>query len=81
MQYYILMPGDTEKDALNETNLLGDASFGNFWGGSGLRVLMWMVDNEPDALLEVKIKTDQGKTLTVTEFLDQINKLKVRMPK
>jgi hypothetical protein len=81
MQYYILMPGDTEKDALNEANLLGDASFGNFWAGSGLKILMWMVDNQPEALTQVTIKTDQGKSLTVTQFLDSISKLQVRMPK
>ena len=38
-----------------------------------------MVDNKPEMLPDVKIKTDKGKTLTVEEFLTQIKGLKVRI--
>ena len=79
MQYYILMPGDTERDALNEANLLGDASFDVFWAGTGLKILMNMVTKEPELLAECKIITDTGKKFTITEFLDNIKKLKVRI--
>jgi len=79
MQYFILLPGDTERDALNEANLLGEASFDVFWAGTGLKILMHMVDNEPEALTQATIITDKGKKLTVTEFLDDIKKLKLRM--
>ena len=40
---------------------------------------MGMVDNKPEMLPDVKIKTDKGKTLTVEEFLTQIKGLKVRV--
>lgn len=79
MQYYILMPGDDEKDAWLESNLLGESSFKVFWAGQGLKTLMKMVEGEPEMLEHVTIKTDQNKTLTVTEFLDDIKKLQVRI--
>jgi hypothetical protein len=78
MQYFILLPGDTEKDALNEANLLGESSFDVFWAGTGLKILMHMVNNEPEALMTAKIMSDSGKKLSITEFLDEIKKLKVR---
>lgn len=78
MQYFILLPGDTEKDALNEANLLGESSFDVFWAGTGLKILMHMVNNEPEALMAAKIMSDSGKKSSITEFLDEIKKLKVR---
>jgi len=79
MQYYILMPGDNEADAWLESNLLGESSFKVFWAGQGLKTLMKMVEGEPELLEHVIIKTDQNKTLSVTEFLDDIKKLQVRI--
>lgn len=79
MQYYILMPGDDEADAWLESNLLGESSFKVFWAGQGLKTLMKMVEGEPELLEYVIIKTDQNKTLSVTEFLDDIKKLQVRI--
>lgn len=73
------MPGDSEKDAWLETNLLGeDNGFGVFWSGRGLTSLMGMIDTKPELLGEVVIKTDKNETLTITEFLDGIKKLKIR---
>ena len=79
MQYYLLMPGDTESDALNEANLIGEASFSTFWGGSALKTLMTLVDKQPELLPLIQIKTDKNKTLTVEGFLSDIKNLKVRM--
>jgi uncharacterized protein (AIM24 family) len=73
-----MMPGDTEEDALNEANLIGEESFGTFWAGSGLGTLMEIVYKEPEVLTIVQIKTDKGKTLTVEQFLSMIYKLKVK---
>ena len=52
MQYYLLMSGDTEADAGNEANLLGEES--------------------------ISIKTDQGKDITVTKFVDKVSKLNLK---
>lgn len=77
MQYYLLMPGDKESE-LSDANLLGESSFDNFWSGQGLKVLMKLVDKQPDLLESVTIKTDKNKTITVAEFLYDIRNLNVR---
>ncbi len=80
MQFFLLMPGDTELDALNEANFLGESSFGTFWAGTALTTLMKIVDKEPDLLPLVTIRTDMSnKAFTIEEFLTAIGKLKVRM--
>ncbi len=78
MQYYILMANDSERDALNEANLLGEASLGNFWPGSGLGVLMTLVEDAPEALPSVRIITDQNETIGVSEFLEKISILHIK---
>lgn len=74
-----MLPGDTEKDCIKDTNLLGEASFKTFYAGMGLKALMKMVDRSPELLPNVTIKTDQGKTLSVEQFLTDIQSLKVIM--
>jgi len=79
VQYFILLPGDTEKDCIKDTNLLGESSFNTFYAGMGLTALMKMVDRSPELLPDLTIKTDQGKSLSVEQFLTDIQKLKVIM--
>ena len=77
-QYFILMPGDSEKDAMLDTNLLGESSFNTFYAGSGLKALMKIVAQAPELLPQVTIKTDRNETISVEEFLTRIQPLKVR---
>lgn len=76
MQYYLLLPNDNEQE-LSDANLLGESSFGNFWSGGGLKVLMTIVDKQPELLPQCVIKTDTGKLFNIEEFLTSISKLKV----
>jgi len=79
MQYFLMMPGDTEEDMLNEANLLGESSFGTFWAGRGLKILMTMVDKSPELLTLATIRSDMSKKVySIEEFLTEIQKLKVR---
>ena len=79
MQYYLLMPGDIEEDTLNEANLLGESSFGVFWGGTALTTLMKIVDKDPELLPLIKIRSDMSKKIfSIEEFLTVIQKLKIR---
>jgi hypothetical protein len=78
MQYFIILPKDKEKDTLNEANLIGEESFGNFWPGSGLNVLMTIVTQKPELVEHITIKTDQNKVLSIDEFLRKVNKLKIK---
>jgi hypothetical protein len=77
MQYYLMAPGDTEQDAMNEANLLGEASFKNFWAGTALRTLMIIVETQPEVLEALKIVTEKGKVLTIAQFLEEIKSLKI----
>ena len=80
MTYYIMLPGDTEREVNFDSNLLGEnTGFGVFWAGAGLKVLMKMVDTSPQMLPDVRIKTAKGRELTVEEFLTEIKGLKVRV--
>jgi|TARA_R100001015_G_C4575145_1_gene132560 hypothetical protein len=56
-----------------------DNGFGVFWADQGLKALMNIVEKDPDRLTNVIIKTDKNETLTVGEFLERIEKLKVRV--
>jgi len=80
MKYFIMLPGDTQKEAHFESNEIGeDTGFGVFWAGSGLKALMHIVDSQPEILPHITIKTDKGKNLSVEQFLTEIKKLKVRV--
>jgi hypothetical protein len=62
----------------NEANSLGEESLGTFWRGSGLKTLLHITNTKPEILPACKIITESGKQLTLTEFLDTLNKLKVK---
>ena len=72
------MPNDSEADTLNEANLLGEESLGNFWPGTGLGILMTLVEEAPEALPSLQIKTDQNQTIGVSEFLEKISILHIK---
>ena len=77
MQYYLLLKGDSEKEAHYDSNLLGDESFGTFYSGQAFKTLNKIIETEPEALDDAKVVTDMGQRYTITEFLDKIKKLKI----
>jgi hypothetical protein len=80
MKYFIMLPGDTAKEAYYESNEIGESTgFGVFWAGSGLKALMNMVDTQPEILPHITIRTDKGNSLSVEQFLTEIKELKVRI--
>jgi len=80
MKYFIMLPGDTAKEAYYESNEIGEnTGFGVFWAGSGLKALMTMVDKQPEILPHITIRTDKGNSLSVEQFLTEIKGLKVRV--
>lgn len=80
MRYYILYPDNTEADTINDINQLGDDNgFGVFWANRGFNVLLEAVKQEHEIVEHFTIITDQGKKISVEEFLDKIKKLKVRI--
>ena len=79
MTYYILFPGDKESDTIYEDRRLGeDNGFGVFWAGEGFSILRKMIDQELQALEQIKIFNEQGKQLKIESFLTKIQKLQIR---
>ena len=80
MTYYLLLEGDTEKDAYYDTNVLGEESFGMFYTGQGMLALNNIVNKKPELLETIKILDDTKKSYTLTEFFDILSKLKIKSP-
>jgi len=79
MVYYILYPGDTEEDVINDINQLGEQSFKVFWAGTGFNILMKAVKDNNEILEHLIIKDEKGNNHSIEEFLDRIEKLNVRL--
>ena len=80
MRYYILYPGNTEADTVNDVNQLGDDNgFGVFWANRGLNVLMNAVEQQHSITEHLVIKDEKAKSYSIEEFLDKIKSLKVRI--
>ncbi len=77
MTYYLLLEGDTEKDAYYDSNVLGEESFGMFYTGQGMVALNNIVNQKPELLESIKILDDTRKPYTITEFMDILSQLKV----
>ena len=77
MTYYIFFNNELRADNMWDDNMLGEESFGKFYIGGGFIALNNILNKEPEMLEKVKIKDEQGKDYSVTEFLDKIEKWKI----
>jgi hypothetical protein len=80
MTYYLLLEGDSEKDAYYDSNVLGEESFGTFYTGQGLVALNNIVNNKPELLKTIKILDETKKSYTLTKFFDILSKLNIKSP-
>jgi hypothetical protein len=78
MIYYLLLGGDTEKDLVNETNILGEESFKVFYPSLGFNMLHKIINTKPELLESISIKDETNKSYTITEFLDLFNKWRIK---
>ena len=78
MVYYILYPGDTEEDLINDINQLGEQSFKAFWASTGFNILQNAIKKNLDIIEHFIIKDDKGNLYSIEEFLDKIKKLQIR---
>ena len=78
MTYYLLLDGDTEKDSLYETNVLGEESFEIFYPSIGFTILNKIINQQPELLESLQILDEQKTSYTITEFLDKIEQWKVK---
>jgi|TARA_A100001515_G_scaffold83903_1_gene66515 hypothetical protein len=80
MTYYLLLEGDSEKDAYYDSNVLGEESFGMFYAGQGMVALTNIVNKKPELIETIKILDETKKSYTLTKFFDILSKLKIKSP-
>ena len=78
MTYYLLLKGDTEKDTLFETNVLGEESFETFYPSIGFTVLNKIINENPEVLETIKILDEHKNPYTLTEFVDKLAQWKIK---
>ena len=78
MTYYLLLKGDTEKDTLFETNVLGEESFETFYPSIGFTVLNKIINENPEVLETIKILDEHKNPYTLTEFVDKLAGWKIK---
>lgn len=78
MTYYLLLEGDTEEDALYDTNILGEESFGTFYPSIGFIMLNRIINDKPELLESIQILDDHKNSYTLTNFLDELEKWKIK---
>ena len=78
MTYYLLLKGDTEKDAMYETNVLGEESFEVFYPSIGFILMNKIINERPELIEGIEILDEQRIPYTITEFLDKLEKWKIK---
>jgi len=78
MTYYLLLNGDTEKDSLYETNVLGEESFETFYPSVGFIILNRIINQQPELLESLQILDEQKTSYTIIQFLDKIEQWKIK---
>ncbi len=78
MTYYLLLDGDTEEDALYDTNILGEESFGTFYPSVGFMMLNRIINEKPELLESIQILDDHKNSYTLTNFLDELEQWKIK---
>lgn len=78
MIYYLLLSGDEESDTIYEPNMIGEESFKVFYPALGFHLLNKIINQKPEMLEQIQIIVEQKKNYTITEFLDKVEKWKIK---
>ena len=78
MTYFILHKNESKENLMFSSNILGEESLGSFYPEQGWTALNNMIHKSPESLENYTILNEQGKKYTLTEFLDTVEKLKIR---
>jgi hypothetical protein len=78
MTYYLLLENDTEEDALYDTNILGEESFGTFYPSVGFMMLNRIINEKPELLETLQILDEHKNSYTLTNFLDELEQWKIK---
>ena len=69
---------EKKENLMFSSNILGEESLGSFYPEQGWTALNNMIHKSPESLENFIIMDDKGKNYTITEFLDVIEKLKIK---
>jgi hypothetical protein len=75
LDYYLINKDEPEAYLLIGT----DNGFGVFWADQGLQAITSVLNSTPEKVDKMQIKTDSNQSLTITQFIEKIEKLKIRV--
>ena len=78
MTYYLLLKGDTEKDVIYETNVLGEESFETFYPSVGFMILQRILKYKPEIIETINILDEKKKSYTIEEFVSKLEVWKIK---
>ena len=78
MTYFILGKNEDKANLMFDSNQLGEESLGTFYPAQGFAALHNMIYKKPESLENFIIMDDKGKNYSITEFLDAVEKLKIK---
>jgi hypothetical protein len=78
MTYFIIHKKESKENLMFSSNILGEESLGSFYPEQGWVALNNMIHQSPESISNYTILDEKGKTFTLTELLDKVEKLKVR---
>jgi len=80
MTYYLLLKGDTEKDVIYETNVLGEESFETFYPSVGFMILQRILKDKPEIIETIEILDEKKNPHTIEEFVNKLEQWKIKSP-
>ena len=78
MTYFILHKKESKENLMFSSNILGEESLGSFYPEQGWTALNNMINTSPESLENYIILDEKGTKYTITEFLDLVEKLKIK---
>ena len=80
MTYYLLLSGDSEKDALYETNVLGEESFETFYPSVGFMILQRILNQRLEIIETIEILDEKKNPYTIEQFVNKLEQWKIKSP-
>lgn len=77
MTYYIFFDNEITEN-IWDWNTLGEESFDVFYPGGGFTALHNIINNKPELVEKIVITNERGITCSVTEFLDKLEKWRIK---
>ena len=78
MTYFLMHKFESKENLMYSSNILGEESLGTFFPEQGWVALHNMMNNHAEMLENYIILDEKGKKYTMTEFLDVVEKLKIK---